>query len=159
MQPACERGGGGSGSHLFAIIDSWLYFLGLPPVFDFGTRGDYSDYSMENVVCGGGLEGLALAQEGQGAREPATELTALGRDIEHGKRASRGPFGVAEAAERNKTIRIVCVIRECMIVPDSQILGCADHLVKYREVVDSMPPTAWPPSSASLSQVWAGFFE
>jgi hypothetical protein len=100
---------------------------------------------MENVVCGAGMEGLALAQEGQGARGPATELTALGRDIEHGKRASRGPlFGVTEAAERNKTIRIVCVIRECMIVPDSQILGCADHLVKYREVVDSMPPAAWP---------------
>jgi hypothetical protein len=90
------------------------------------------------------MAGLALAQEGQGAREPATELTALGRDIEHGKRASRGPFGVTEAAERNKTIRIVCVIRECMIVPDSQILGCADHLVQYREVVDSMPPAAWP---------------
>lgn len=57
---------------------------------------------IENVVCGGGMEGLALAQEGQGAREPATGLTALGRDIEHGKRASRGPFGVTEAAERNK---------------------------------------------------------
>jgi hypothetical protein len=49
-------------------------------------------FRLDKVVCGGGMKGLALAQEGQGAREPATELTALGRYIEHGKRVSRGPF-------------------------------------------------------------------
>jgi hypothetical protein len=55
------------------------------------------------VVCGGGTKGLALAQEGQGAREPATELTALGRYIEHGKRVSRGPlFGVTATAEKER---------------------------------------------------------
>ena len=127
------------------------------------TLGREEIIQIEKVVCGGAMKGLALAQEGQGAREPATELTALGRDIEHGKRASRGPFGVTEAAERNKTIRIVCVIRECMIVPDSQILGCADHLVQYREVVDSMPPAAWPHRlqvcHKSTKVGWAGFFE
>ena len=60
----------------------------------------------------------------------------------------------------DKTIRIVCVIRECTIVPHFPDLGVCRSLgtVQYREVIVGTLPAAWP-IVCKFVTVWAGFFE